>query len=238
MVNKAKLNRELFEAMLKEAVNENFEKEVQSLPSEAALADCELSSGTKRRIESMIREARMKSLLRRVRAVTKRVAVLLAIMIPVSLGSLLSVEASRNAIFNQIMNWKSNNVDIHYQGTSSSQSGSESDNILKPQYLPEGFVEVQTIQVGRETVTKYQDKKETTIYLHQCSLAGEGLLSVDTEHTTREEIELQGEKALLFSAKSPGETSYLIWSNQSRSFLLSSVIDPEQLIKIAQSIEK
>ncbi|QNK39327.1 DUF4367 domain-containing protein [Caproicibacter fermentans] len=240
MVNNVKLNRELFEAMLKEAVTENFEKEMQSLPSEAALADCELSLGTKRRIESMIREARMKSLLRRVRAVTKRVAVLLAIMIPVSLGSLLSVEASRNAIFNAIIEWRSGSANITYQQSSSGSADADhSANmnvVYVPSYLPDGFTIQKEKKVGRLLVITYRDKSGKSIIFQQCSLPDAGTNAIDSEHSTYSQVDINGDQASLFQADTKDDSSFLVWKNDHSSFLLMSKVDSKELIKMAESI--
>ncbi|OCN01804.1 hypothetical protein A7X67_01225 [Clostridium sp. W14A] len=241
-MNKAKLNRELFEAMLKEAVNENFEKEVQSLPSEAALADCELSLGTKRRIESMIREARVKSILRRVRAVTKRVAVLLAIMIPVSLGSLLSVEASRNAIFNAIIEWRSGSAKISYQQgeRNSGSSGMEEDQASKqyfPSYVPAGFTVSKKSALGDIFYTVYKNKEGQTIDFQQASLSAGGQEVIDSEHSTYSQIDINGNQASLFRANTKDDSSFLLWKNDHSSFLLMSKIDSKELIKMAESIK-
>ncbi len=50
-------------------------------------------------------------------------------------------------------------------------------------------------------------------------------------------IEIQGEKASLFVANSSDDKSYLVWANHSYSFLLSSKLNSDQLIKIAESME-
>jgi len=74
--------------------------------------------------------------------------------------------------------------------------------------------------------------------LDQIPLAKEETIAVDTEHTTRKEIGIQGGKASLFVANTTKDKSYLVWKDHSHSFLLSSEISSDQLVKIAESIEK
>ncbi|QAT48496.1 DUF4367 domain-containing protein [Caproiciproducens sp. NJN-50] len=238
-MNRSELNRQIFEAMLKAAVNEDFERELRDLPSEKDLTDgCELSPAAKSKIEKAIHQSYRRSIARRAGKTAKRVAVLLAVIIPVALGSLLSVEATRNAIFNAFMDWKSDHIDIHYQeGGNSSSEPSSGVAAVKPKYLPEGFFEAGTVETGSETEVTYQNTQGDTILLRQYPMPEGGNTGIDTEHTTRKEIKIQGENASLFIANSPDDKSYLIWSYDSRSFLLSSKIAPEELVKIAESME-
>jgi len=239
-MNKSELNRQIFEAMLKSAVNENFEEELRSLPLEKDLTDdFELSPGAKSKIEKAIRKSYCRSVFRRAGKASKRVAILLAVLLPVVLGSLLSVEATRNAIFNAFTDWKSDHIDIQYQERkdSSAVPPSSDVSVMKPQYLPEGFFEVRTSHFGKKAEIVYQNSKDISIFFNQSPLSEEGHIGVDTMHTTRTEIEIQGNQASLFTANSTGELSYLIWRNQISSFSLSSEIAPDELVKIAKSIK-
>lgn len=239
-MNKSELNRQIFEAMLKSAINENFEEELRSLPLEKDLTDdFELSPDTKSKIEKAIRKSYCRSVFRRAGKASKRVAILLAVLIPVVLGSLLSVEATRNAIFNAFMDWKSDHIDIQYQESkdSSAVPPSSDVSVLKPQYLPEGFFEAGSEISGSESEITYQNAKGVSILLNQGPISKQGTIGVDTVHTTRTEIKIKEEKASLFTANSLGGISYLVWKNHTFSFLLSSKIAPEELVKIAQSID-
>lgn len=234
------MNRQVFEIMLKAAVEEDFEQELQELSKAEEFADdCELSQTAQSKIEKMIGKAYRHSVRLRVEKAAKRAAIILAIILPVSLGSLLSVEASRNAIFNALLDWKSDHVDIHYRdGEASSHPAvaASGASAVKPQYLPKGFVEAKSVQNGSDLITEYRNSSGRRIRLRESPLTKEGTLAVDTEHTTRKEVKIQGEEALLFAASASGETSYLAWKSHFHSFLLSSEIPSEELIKIAESI--
>jgi hypothetical protein len=238
-MNKAEMNRQVFEIMLKAAVEEDFEQELQELSKAEELADhCELSRPAKMEIEKMIRKAYRRSVQLGVEKAAKRAALVFAIILPVSLGSLLSVEASRNAIFNALMDWRSDHVDIHYQEKNvSSKTVASDSSVLKPNYLPEGFYETKTVRIGQKTETEYENAQKTKIILDQVPLSEEGSIAVDTEHTKRREIEIHGEKASIFAADSKGENSYMVWKSHSFSFLLISQIVPEELMKIAESVK-
>lgn len=241
-MNKAEINNRVFEIMLKAAVEENFSRELREFPDDKDLTDdYELSLPTRTKIEKMIRESYRRSILLRVGKIAKRAAVVVAIIIPISLGSLLSVEASRNAIFNALLDWQSNHVAIHYQEEGASSGGKTSSSaysVIKPKYLPDGFAEVQTVKIDSETEIEYRNEQGMKILFSQEPLTEGGNIGVDTEHTTETEIEIQGEKAFLFTADSSEESSYLVWNDHNNSFLLNSKVSPQELIKIAESVQK
>lgn len=240
-MNKQEMRDQIFEVMLQTAVKENFEKELHELPTAKELKDdYELSEATRKEIEKLIKTVNHKSTRRRMQKAAKRAAVIAAIIIPVSMVSLLSVEASRNVIFNAVMNWASDHVAIQYQDgqSSSSVTSSPDDSEIKPRYLPEGFIETEVNQAGPNYAIKYQNAQGELILFRRNPLSEERSFAVDTEHTTYKEIEIQGEKASLFAANEPNGMSYLVWKSHTYSFQLNSEISPEQLIKMAESVKK
>lgn len=241
-MNKTEMKEQIFEVMLKTAVEESFERELKALPKEKDLTDeYELSQPAKEKIEKTIRQTRHRSSMRRMGKIAKRAAIVLAIVIPVSLGSLLSVEASRNAIFNAFLNLKSDHADIQYQEetSSSAQASSPSGSaVVLPVYVPEGFMKAQSMKVGPKNTTEYRNNLGDKIVLQQSPLKDWNSTGIDTEHTTLKKITINGQEASLFTANSKGENSYLAWQNHSSNFLLVSAIDPEELIKMAASMEQ
>lgn len=240
-MDKKEMKDQIFEVMLQTAVKENFEKELHELPTAKELTDdYELSESTRKEIEKWIKTANHKSTRLRMQKAAKRAAVIAAIIIPVSMVSLLSVEASRNLIFNAVMNWASDHVAIQYQDGqgSSGKTSSPDDSEIKPRYLPEGFIESEINQTDSSFTIQYRNDQGELILFRKSPISIQGPLAVDTERTTQKEIEIQGEKASLFAANEPGGISYLLWKNHSYSFLLSSKISPEELAKMAESVAK
>lgn len=239
-MNKTEMKEQIFEVMLKTAVEENFEKELKALPKKKDLTDeYELSQPAKEKIEKMIRQTRHRSAMYRMGKIAKRAAVVLAIVIPVSLGSLFSVEASRNAIFNAFLNLKSNHADIQYQEeepSSAEASSPSGGSVILPTYIPTGFARTQSVKVGLKNTTEYRNSREDKILLQQGLFKKGDISGVDTEHTTLKKITINGQEASLFAANSKGENSYLAWKDHSSNFLLISVIDPEELVKMAESM--
>lgn len=145
------LYQRTFGDILKAAVEENLMASLETIPSNEVLqAEYVPSSVLWNRIRKIVRKDHRRTLWRKAMQSTKKVAILLAIIIPVSLGSLLSVEASRTAILNFIFNWKSDHVDIHFQQAGSSPSAQSPQNAAIPEQtaqLPEKLRDALTSSV-------------------------------------------------------------------------------------------
>ena len=239
-MDKLELNSRLFDTILKAAVEEDFQRELDALPAEGALKkEYEPSTELRQKIRKIIKSDHHKVIVKNALRYAKKVAVIIAIIIPISLGSLLSVEASRNIIFNSVFEWKADHVDIYFKDTSSKQPAQNVDKSgsYQPQYLPEGFSEIETVKYGETQRIKYQNKEKVSIVFEQTPLAEEGTTTVDTEHSTYKEITINGQKASLFAAKTPNDKTYILWQNGKTNFLLNSTIDQQELIKIAENIK-
>lgn len=239
-MNKLELNNRLFETILTAAVEENFQRELKALPSEEALRnEFTPSPELKQRIQKIIKKSYHQLVRRKAAAIAKKAAVIIAIIIPISLASLLSVEASRIAIFNTVVEWKSDYVNIYFQENSSGQSSQDTNgnNLYKPQYLPDGFIEIETVKFGATQRIKYQNDKNVSIIFDQTPLSEGGTTILDREHTIYKEIILNGRKASLFAAKTPEDKTYIVWQSSKTSFKLYSIIDEKELIKMAENID-
>ncbi|WP_085832101.1 DUF4367 domain-containing protein [Clostridium merdae] len=234
------MKNQIFEVMLQAAIKESFEKEVRAYPSADILTqEYDLSLTTHRKIERMIRNSQHKLAQLHIQKAAKKAAVIAAITIPVSIFGLFSVDASRNAIFNALLEWKSDHIDIKYQDNNHPDD-KKPLNIpinLKPKYLPKGFVENENLNIENRIIIKYQNDKDDIILLELTPISDEGINSLDIERTTKKEISIKGKNAILFSAKDLGDKSYLAWNNKDFHILLNSKIRPEELVKIAESMQ-
>ena len=87
-------------------------------------------------------------------------------------------------------------------------------------------------------MTTYENGKGASVTFTQTPLDKAGKMSIDSEHTTYREITIQGKKAVLFEAKRAEDRSYVLWQSKKTSFVLSSVISKDELIRIAESAEQ
>ncbi len=235
-MNKDKLNYQLFETLLKAAVEEDFQRELDTLPPEADLRKkYEPSPKLTRQIREALKEEKRRGQQTKIVQAAKKAAVITAILIPVTFGGLLSVEASRNIIFNSIMEWKAGHVDLYFQ-PESQMPEDNGDVLYKPTYLPDGYVEKESVKFGVTQRITYENERKDLIIFDQISITS-GKKSLDTEHNELKEIIINGKKAYLFVSDKPDIRSYIVWEGRSASFKLSSNLGQKELIKIVQNVE-
>lgn len=221
-------NEIIFDAMLKIAVMEAFEQEMSELGSEGAEVTDRPSPELDRRVKRLIDKSYMKSKMQRYLKLTGKIAV--CICIAFSLIS-LSVRATRNAIFNAIIEFQEKYARVNF-------GDSEAVNdIYRPTYLPEGFSEISTAKFGNTVMIKYSKADDAEIVLSQRP-AESGALLVDNENTDYTEAEVSGATAYLFRGSSADDTSTLIWQANGTVFELTSRISSDELIKIGESLKK
>jgi len=147
---------------------------------------------------------------------------------------LLSVEATRNVIFNTIIEWheKYTKVEFKDSATDSKQSG-----VYQPSYLPQGFSQTSLTKLGNVHMLIYSNDTGETIIFSQW-IYGSGASSVDNENKKYSEIEISGNKAYLFEAITEEDSNVLTWQAVGMVFELTSPIDSKELIHIAESLKK
>ena len=238
---KIDLRTKLFDTVLAIAVNDNFQQELDIIPPVPELsAEYSVSSELDQKIKHMIAKNNHVLFLRKFGRISKRAAVIVIAFLPIAAAGLLSVEASRNAIFNAILDWKSDHAEIRYEQAASVPPTQRSVKpaVLVPAYLPDGFEQSAFDQVGPTTIITYHNKQDIKIRFTQCPLSKSGTSGIDTEHSVYHEITINGYKAQLFAAKTPKDSTILLWQNKTTSFMLISLIDKEELIQMATSISE
>ncbi|MCI1983087.1 MAG: DUF4367 domain-containing protein [Oscillospiraceae bacterium] len=239
-MTKTELREELFQTVLRAAAENDLKNEMGRLPPESVLsAQYRPSCRLRLDVQRMAQQQRRREAMKKIRHATARAAVCTGILAAVSFGSLLSVSASRRAIFNLFADWKNGHVAITYQNACSVPPSAQSAEAgaFQPQYLPAGFSKAKSVKFGGTLEFQYKNSHGKAIVFDQTPLSKEGENNIDTEHSTRKEIEINGEKAILLQANTPEDPSFVIWHNQNTSFLLESVLSSRELIRMAESVE-
>lgn len=237
-MNSSELHNKLFNDMLKAAVEENLMNSLDALPpAEVLNQEDPFPNGFYKKLMRISKKYYRKSLFRRSSRIAKRAAVFAAVGIIISFGSLLSVEASRNVIFNSVKEWKADHVDIYFQEKNGSegQASNSGETLFDLPYLPSGFIKSKEMQIGPLYRIVYQNKENESIVFDQAPLSEEGKMMVDTEHTTYQEISINGQKASLFTAKTADDKTVILWQNGKTSLKISSKIGKDELIRMAEN---
>lgn len=221
----------LLDGLMESATAYVFVDEMDALPSIEDLDQQyaptpDLEKKIKNILDRSLKQSRIKKSTRRI----IKIAACAAIMLTALSIVLVSVEATRNIIFNGILDWKENHTDIVFEDENT-------DGIIyRPSYLPEGFNEISSQTYGTGYAIIYMADDGEQIIFDQYP-ADTGLTSVDNEYTEYQEIQISGHTAYLFEATTDDDLNILIWENKGVVFKLSSKVIASELISISESIK-
>lgn len=221
----------LFDALLKAAIREVYERETDALADEETLRGCTPSPALDRRIDGIIKGYNRKKRARRLAKGLGKAAACLCLLLAVSSIILLSVEATRIAIFNAVLTWREQYTEIWYEMPSDT-----SGHTYRPAYLPEGYTEKEFRPGGSITMIIYENEAGDQIIFVQ-EPAGNGTTAVDNEHTDYSRVKVSGSEGHLFEAQDKDNASMLIWEKHGIVFNLIAVLEGKELIRIGESVE-
>lgn len=181
--------------------------------------------------------------------VARRVAIIVLVILIITSSALMSVEAIRESTIRTLVAWSDKVLNILFnsdpreqQGTSeTSATDPASTRGYRPAWLPDGFTltdEVSDISgKWRMLVYRSADGRQS-LTLTQSHLTGGGTLSIDTENALSQEVLVKGLDGILVTSAQPGEgENKLWWKDQGTSFLISANLDPDTMIRVAESLE-
>lgn len=165
----------------------------------------------------------------------KKVAALLLCFLLASTTTVLSVEAWRNDLFELIQKVYEYCTDITFEGNTSEDFIAEPFVAYEIKDLPESFllVEKQVFPEIYSSIQIYQNE-ETDLYFEQVP-ASKGDFSLDSEGMKTEIIQYNDIEYLTCINKN---IQYLAWVKDQYAFLLHSGLPMDQLLVIADSVEK
>jgi len=228
-------NRILFDTLVRIGVSDALKSEISLLPSKEELdRQYKPSDKLTRRIKTIIIRNRVKQRIHAYSKMASRVAVLLIILLSVSSITLLSVEATRNAIFNAIIEKYDKYTEIRFDNK---VEDGNSNKPYSPTYLPQGFKETSTVTYGNSLMQIYTNDEGLEILFKQ-GPSETGTILIDNENTEYEEIEINGKVAYLFEALTLEDYNILLWQEEGIVFGLQSLISSDELIQIGRSISR
>jgi len=231
MTDKEK-NEVLLDTLIKVSISEAFEKEMAALPSIEELdEEYKPSSELDKRINVIIGKSYRKAKMRGLAKILGKVAACICIVFTISSVVLLSVSATRNAIFNAVIQWQGKYTEVKFGDSATS------NDTYRPTYLLEGFSENSTEEFGNTVMITYSNEAGENITFSQW-VYDTGTSLVDNQNTNYTETEISGNKAYLFKAQTGDDSNILIWQSYGMVFELNSKVDSDQLRHIGESIKK
>ena len=231
MISK-EIDNHLFETLLKLAVTQDHYHELASIPSEDELSgQYFVTPEFERKIRRLIRKEKYSHIPKLVGQYILKIAAGVAIILALTLGTILTVPEVRATVLNVIIEWFDTNTSYRFS------ESSETTVVLRPSYLPTGFHESSISQTGSMTTIIYKDIEDNSIYYICAPIHAGYSFAIDNEHSDHSQITINGIKADLYKAQTDQDSTHIIWQENQTSLHLMSTITYQELIKMAESIQ-
>lgn len=227
-------SEDIFEALLNIAAKEAALQENWDMPSCEDLDKIyKPSIAFNKRINKIIlRQEKRESARRTFYSFGRITAVFSVIVVAISLA-LLTVEASRNFIFNTFINIRSDHAVIKFgEGASLTQVA-----VYDFGYVPQDFELIEIQSAGNIQIKIYANSNGEQI-IFEYSILDVPVIGVDTENTEYTRIIVNGYEAFLFSTTIESGFNVLTWATESAVFKLTSSIESDELVKVAEGVIK
>ena len=232
-MQKNNTNDKLFDAILKVATEKALEQEMDDIPScEKLNTQYQPSSDLDKRIRKMISSHNRKNRSIEWKNIIIKILASFTVFIIISSTILLSVEATRNYIFNAVIRWQEDHFSIEH-----GENKTNGEGICLPVYLPEGFKEVSSNDTGDIIRIVYENADNVRITFKQSSSEIINF-NGDNENKIYLDIKINGHTAYLFESNVVDKNNMLIWEINGTMYSLSSEIERNELIQIAESVKK
>lgn len=165
----------------------------------------------------------------------KRVAIILLVVMSVGFTCILSIDATREAVWNAIIEWSENYFHFEYSGTTNTDAPTKILEYTEP--------------VVDSRFERHENKKTTTIYSityeheYEKVTYRQSTLELSDIYLSNSDAELSqttinGTPAYKSTEIGDGETQYyLIWNDGTYFYVIFGNIEYEELLKIAESIK-
>ncbi|MCL2627085.1 MAG: DUF4367 domain-containing protein [Oscillospiraceae bacterium] len=225
------VNNSVFEALLRQAVIDNFNEQLDSFNIEDySPEEYTFSPEHEKRMKALFAGDKRKDKLRSITKWSKRVAAFIVITVTILFGSLMFVPEVRAVVFETVIEWFDKFVRF-----SSDAPDIEKTN-LEPTYIPNGFQEDFRDSNDIATLIVYSNSDGFSIFYHASLESAQH--SVDSDGYVYELKHINGIDYHFFNAFEAEDDNIIIWEAKGYRYNIGSPISIDELLKIALSAEK
>lgn len=234
-MNSNRISDSVFEALFRQAVLDNFDDEINSIPADDILKKTySFSNEFELRMKKVFAVNRRREVFVRFFYYGRKVAVIIVITFSCIFTLLLSYPEVRAAIGNVLVEWyeqfttfsfpkeTTNNPNIHWI----------------PEYLPDGFTYNEMYEFGETTNIIYTNDAGVEISITFRPSTNSTNMSIDNENHDIEECYIGGNNAYTARSKSFDFDNAVIWSMHGYTFDIWSKLSVDELVKVAESIKE
>lgn len=227
---KATLKNELWEALVKTAVIQYSNEENSSIPTEEELKILELPENYERRLNNFIKHYSKRKNWKSLLYYSRKIASIILIIIGITFTGLLQFEEIRAACLNVF-------IEIHdkYMQIDFIPSASESESTSRLRNLPDGFHLAEFTADEYQNYWRYENYSNDIIELY--IFKQEYTIYLDNEHYNVSDIQINHYNGKFFESNNSNFMNYVTWNTDTEYFSLSSSMDKNFLIKLAENIK-
>lgn len=229
-MDREKAREKIFDTMIMLAGRESILEELESLPREEDI-EREFSPQFKTKMSKLLGNRRRTRNRLRTFRVLRVMAAAIAIAAILFATAFAFVPEFQEKIMNMLLEWTEKSAKFTFpQGNETGMA------VNKPTYIPEGFVESESIVSNSSVYIWYLNSQDDEIMFTQI-LSEEGhSLSLDNEHSIYSTVDVNGYAGHFFESNEIGNPSYLVFDDGLYAYLLTGEVFPQFLIDMAKSI--
>lgn len=184
-----------------------------------------------KKMKKLIKESKRSNITRALR----KVAMIVLVALSIISVTIVSVEALRTRAFKIIKKVYDEFTEITFENTDGGLYHDDIDfAIMKPHYIPEGYKEVDYIEMNTMVVLIYENDEGEKIMYRQNKIKEYGTVILDTEDSKVEDVLIKGIEGKIIVK---GQRNHIIWFDDEYHYAVISTVGTKDLIKIAESIK-
>jgi len=234
-MNKDHVNDVVFEALFRQAVIDDFNEEIDSIPTKEQLTKIySFSPEFEIRMKKLFIKDRRRSLLKDTMLYSRRVASVLIIVLGLLFGTLLFNTEVRAAVGKVLVEWYEKFTSFTFNDDE--VIGEKKDWTLN--YLPEGYTLKIYEVLGRITNIEFINNQGDKIRFSYRPEEGITNISVDNENHEISSYVILDKEAFSITAVNDKFDNGVIWNMEGHTFDLWGKIPVDELKKVAESISE
>lgn len=225
----------VFEALFRQAVIDDYNDELNSIPPREKLMETiSFSKEFERKMKKLFSRDERREFLKSVLNYSTRVAAIFAVTITILFGLLLLNKEVRAAVKNTVIEWYDKFTSIIFHNEDST---TDENKEWKPGYLPSGYNDGSVETLGRIINIEFVNDQGDTIRFSYRPGSGFTNISVDDENHIMENDTINGYTAYILRATDSSFENGITWSMNGYIFSIWSRLPVDELKMIAQSID-
>jgi hypothetical protein len=234
-MNKNQVNDVVFEALFRQAVIDDFNEEIDSIPTNEQLTEIySFSPEFETRMKKLFTKDRRKDFIKTISLYSRRVASVLIIVLGLLFGTLLFNAEVRATVGNILVEWYEKFTSFTFRDDEIIDEKKE----WNLNYLPEGYIQENYEVLGRITSIEYRNNQGEKIRFTYRLEESNTNISVDNENHEISSCSILGNKAFSITALDDKFDNGVIWNMDGHTFDLWGKVSIDELKKIAKSISE